>query len=521
MTATQFEGAISSALKALDDWNTFLDDLLAISGPESSKFELSIAIPSLDPTTSIEELGQKLSGAVALVQELSEIESTLLIPDAITTTLLARVAAVRATVEALLSQVNALPPEHKIASLDPKTLAATNDQGRALNVGPALVELYTHVQSLLASVYQLRGIARLSGKGGLALELTQMQAARSAQRRALGDFKRLTRALEVQRKELEALATSAKAAGERIVALEAQANGEITRVAESKQKAEELIAAATASEQSALKLKEVVDAYSKSFATFQNDLDTRNVAFEKGKADLQTFIKDSEQQRDALIMAQTERHKALSDSIEIKEKEIEGILKRSRAVLGEATVSGLSDSFAKEMTEARDQLWWIQLLFFASVGLLLVGAAVVLDAFPWLGTVVHIAKIETPSSGAPMAVAVYLLANFLRTLTFLLAPLVLLIYAARRYTELFRMKAHYTYKYTVAASLPGFKLEAPKYAEEITASAFEELLFNPGDSVGKPEDATDKGGNTFVQRLLEPIIKKAMDKMGEVSCCQF
>jgi|GEM_PF-3040811 len=516
MTATQFEGAISSALKTLDDWNTFLDVLLAISGPENSKFELLVAIPGLDPTTSIEELGQKLSGAVALVKELSEIESALLIPDAITTTLLARAAAVRATVEALLSQVNALPAESKIASLDPKTMAAANDQGQALNVGSSLVELYTHVQSLLASVYQLRGIARVSGKGGLALELTQMQAARSAQRRALGDFKRLTRALEGQRKELEGLATSAKAAGERIVALEGQANGEIAKVAESKQKAEELIAAATASEQAATKLKEAVDAYSKAFATFQSDLDARNVAFEKGKTDLQSFIKSSEEQRDALFNAQTQRYNALTESIEHKEKEIEGILKRSRAVLGEATVSGLSDSFAKEMTEARDQLWWIQVLFFASVVLLLLGAAIVLDAFPWLSGLIHIAKIEAPANGAPLAVAVYLLANFLRTLTFLLAPLVLLIYAARRYTELFRMKAHYTYKYTVAASLPGFKLEAPKYAEEITASAFEELLFNPGDSVGKPEDGSDKGGNTFVQRLLEPIIKKAMDKMGEV-----
>ena len=259
-----------------------------------------------------------------------------------------------------------------------------------------------------------------------------------------------------------------------------------------------------------------MDAYSKAFATFQSDLDARNVAFEKGKTDLQSFIKSSEEQRDALFNAQTQRYNALTESIEHKEKEIEGILKRSRAVLGEATVSGLSDSFAKEMTEARDQLWWIQVLFFASVVLLLLGAAIVLDAFPWLSGLIHIAKIEAPANGAPLAVAVYLLANFLRTLTFLLAPLVLLIYAARRYTELFRMKAHYTYKYTVAASLPGFKLEAPKYAEEITASAFEELLFNPGDSVGKPEDGSDKGGNTFVQRLLEPIIKKAMDKMGEV-----
>ena len=107
--------------------------------------------------------------------------------------------------------------------------------------------------------------------------------------------------------------------------------------------------------------------------------------------------------------------------------------------------------------------------------------------------------------------------GFIRTLTFLLAPLTLLIFAARRYTEIFRMKELYTYKYTVAASLPGFKLEAPDYAQAITASAFKELLFNPGIAAGKPEDdTTENKGNTFLQRLIEPVVQRAMNKMGEL-----
>jgi hypothetical protein len=77
------------------------------------------------------------------------------------------------------------------------------------------------------------------------------------------------------------------------------------------------------------------------------------------------------------------------------------------------------------------------------------------------------------------------------------------------------MKAHYTYKFTVAASLPGFKVEAPTYAEAITAAAFQELLFNPGETVGRPEDETgEKTGNTFLERLIEPAVKNLMNKMG-------
>jgi hypothetical protein len=51
----------------------------------------------------------------------------------------------------------------------------------------------------------------------------------------------------------------------------------------------------------------------------------------------------------------------------------------------------------------------------------------------------------------------------------------------------------------------------------ITASAFKELLFNPGDTVGAPEDGLEEsGGNTFLQRLIEPVVKKVLDKMGEI-----
>jgi hypothetical protein len=190
---------------------------------------------------------------------------------------------------------------------------------------------------------------------------------------------------------------------------------------------------------------------------------------------------------------------------------LERLLKRSRAVLGEATVSGLSDSFASEMKEAGRQLWWMQVLFFVSIALLILGVGFAFEILPWI----KIAKISPPIGGDPITFAVYLLASFLRTLTFLLGPLLLLIYAARRYTELFRLKAAYTYKYTVAASLPGFKLEAPQYAEAITATAFKELLFNPGDGVGMPEEMSIEKGNTFLQRILEPLITKAMNKMGD------
>jgi hypothetical protein len=45
------------------------------------------------------------------------------------------------------------------------------------------------------------------------------------------------------------------------------------------------------------------------------------------------------------------------------------------------------------------------------------------------------------------------------------------------------------------------------------------LIFNPGERVNAPEDRSNdaSGGSTFIQRLIEPIVKKAMDKIGDAT----
>lgn len=92
----------------------------------------------------------------------------------------------------------------------------------------------------------------------------------------------------------------------------------------------------------------------------------------------------------------------------------------------------------------------------------------------------------------------------------LLPSLFLLAFSAKWYAEQFRLKAQYSYKYTVAASLPGFKAEANTYSEAITASAFKELLHNPSEPETKH---TSKEKLSWFERLMEPHIKSAMEKM--------
>ena len=54
-------------------------------------------------------------------------------------------------------------------------------------------------------------------------------------------------------------------------------------------------------------------------------------------------------------------------------------------------------------------------------------------------------------------------------------------FAAARHATLFRLREHYAYKYSIAASVEGFKKQAPSLQDEIAAAAFRELTFNPAD----------------------------------------
>lgn len=514
MTAPQLKNVIEAGTTALANWNSFVEGLSSLEGPNQVVFDLEKPIPNLAPPTSIEQIGAKLTGAIGLIHNLSGIESLDLIPDLVVTEVTARVSAVHTVVEKLVALINSLEKDSEIASLDAASMTAANQKSQHVNLPPLFIELYPAIQNLLVTLYQIRTMSDLSEEGGYTLQLSHINAARSAQRRAYGELNRMRRALGGTQKKLADVVSEAQSAAAEVAAVKGQTTDAVKKAEESKTKAETLVAATTAINEAGVALKASIDAYQGTFNKFQADLDEKTATFGKGKADLDKLLTDAKAEQDKLLAEKKAAHEKLTSDIGAEQAEINRLLARSREVLGEATVSGLSDGFAREMKATRNQLRWIQLLFYFSVACLVVAAGIILNAFPWMEKWVHIVRFEPPANAQPTAVALFYLGNFVTKLTFLLPPLILLLFAGRRYTELFRLKTQYTYKYAVAASLPGFKVEAPNYADAITALAFKELLFNPGDRVNAPEDKSE-GGNTFIQKLIEPIVKKAMDKIGD------
>lgn len=495
-TAPQIQTDIDVATAALTSWNSFVEKLTSFEGPNGETFDLEKQIPNLTPQNTISQLEAKMTGAIALAHNLSNIESLELIPDAVVSEVTTRVNALRTIVDKLLAHVNAVDVEVVVASFDSAAMTAANEQGQQINLPPIFLELYPAVQSFLTVLYQIRAMVDVNEEGGLGLQLSQLDAARSAQRRAYGELNRLRRAVSASRRQLESLVSSGQSSGKEIDALKDRASANVTKTEEAKSSAEVLLAATNEINIRAQQLRGEVDGYLEAFNKFQEQLSGRNLEFEKGSS---------------------EQARLLREIVEI-EKEISRLRDRSRDVLGEATMSGLSESFAREKDDATKQLFRTQLLFFFSIALLLVSAGVILNAFPFLEEHgwVRATRWEPPVNGDSLTVSVLYLGNIVSKAIFLLPSVLLLAFAGRRYSQVFRLKTLYTYKYTIAASLPGFKIEAPTYAEGITASAFKELLFNPDDAPDGDGDKSKKEGNTFLQSLIEPVVKRLFEKMSDI-----
>lgn len=78
-------------------------------------------------------------------------------------------------------------------------------------------------------------------------------------------------------------------------------------------------------------------------------------------------------------------------------------------------------------------------------------------------------------------------------------------FAASRYTDANRICEDYSYKYSLAMGVEGYKKAAPEYADEIAASTFEQIAFNPADNLR---------GQKQVRMLTHPILELLTTKMG-------
>ena len=171
------------------------------------------------------------------------------------------------------------------------------------------------------------------------------------------------------------------------------------------------------------------------------------------------------------------------------------------AMVSGATSAGLAKAFADE----RDSLdGGMKSAFIGfSIGIGLLAAMTVILAAYVLQIPISIMGFHISGPKPGSAAFEVTIAGVISRSIILLAPFWLTLFSARRYRSLFDLRQQYSHKYNMAFSVDGFKKQAPKYADDITAWVFSIVAANP--VVPRPGAGMDTPPSTSVKDILDGV----------------
>lgn len=340
---------------------------------------------------------------------------------------------------------------------------------------------------------QFRQIADISGS----LLMAVSQVVPLCRTEAVADFSSRLHALTQKTAEVESLKTRAEASIHRaekaklsaseieseIRQLNTQASEQITRIRElvNQASADSGHVAAMAEQvrtiaASADALNQVVTSYQPKFEAFQRSLDTRNDEFDSFSKNVSTAT-----------AANADREATISRLID-----------QANGMLAGATTAGLGVTLEKARARYEERMTGARKGFFVAVALLLISALpLAAHLIPNLfGS--WIPALDPKVDGSPFSV--------IGKVLLLLPATWLTAFFTQTYANLFQLEREYAHKAALAGSVHGFKLQAPKYEEEITAEVFMEIRMNPahGPSV--------QAASHPLYDVLAKVVGKVLDK---------
>jgi hypothetical protein len=227
-------------------------------------------------------------------------------------------------------------------------------------------------------------------------------------------------------------------------------------------------------------LKSTIESYQATFNTFQKLLDERTAQINSGKA-----------KQDSLV-AEMQEHLV----------EIRNIEEQSKQMLSGATIAGLAGEYGKIKDDLSKRLGGAQWAFYLSLVFLALSTIPLLMVLFQSGAPIQ--SHENPNIW-------HLLSDILVRMVLIIPAAWLCKFSSARHAALFKLKEDYAYKYSVAASVEGFKKQAEKFSDEIAFATFQELCFNPADKMAKEKLDADCP-QPVLQKLLHIFENKLTKK---------
>ncbi|MFP3678854.1 hypothetical protein SB725_17285 [Pseudomonas sp. SIMBA_041] len=260
-------------------------------------------------------------------------------------------------------------------------------------------------------------------------------------------------------------------------ALQTQANADIGTVTS-------LVEQIKTTGTNAATLENVISDYQSKFDAFQKQLDDRNLEFKKFQHE------------------KIETEKVLKD----RGAEIARLTDLADFMISGATTAGLAKSMEDARARYEIRLNSARRGFYVAVVLL------VLSSIPLAAQLLPglfgswVLGVDASASSNPYVV--------IGKIMLLLPATWCTAFFTKSYADLFHLEREYAHKAALAMSVDGFKRQAPRYEEEITAEVFMEIRTSP--SKGQPVEAATHPLYDVLSKAVTKILdKKAEDKTKE------
>jgi hypothetical protein len=445
------------------------------------------------PTVPINDLTARVDALAGLCGDLSRTPADrfMLAPTSRVVALRDQLALLGESVRGLANNLANIPNWGGASRFDASAGVLHMHDGNTIGIAQLIGDLQTKFDAalepylMIASAVQPRGIGTLAAASRTvtekAIEAEKLFA--ELEKSKLAWASHLER-IEAGKQNFDALDTEAKRVLEEVEKVRKTVDENATKVGVAVTVTEELRAEATT-------LEATITSYQDKFNSFEKLLEKRQTALDSGNEALSQLTGELQKEKEKIV----------------------GLVSKAEEMLGGATTAGLASTYKGQADDVNGQLNTARSWYYVSIALLIASAAVALNLLGSVGIGLPIFPsftADTPTG----TIAVQALSALGSRGLLILPALLLAGFTSRRHAALFRLREEYSHKYTAAASVQGFKIQAPTYDESIAAAVFAELLKNPAQSLDQPKAQRSK--NSFLDRIILPRVDAALTKAAEL-----
>jgi hypothetical protein len=499
MTTNKIQEIVEASVTLSESASSLLSDLVQLEDETGKNFDVKINIPGAE--NSVSDLISKISILCGMIEKFEKSPNDTMVPVARITDLKTSLDAARANVDKLKNTMNSvIEAGGGLKSFNYSNFQLQTKNGKNHIVQPHFVTVYNSVEALLEAYFDVLVIMKPTKAN------SSFQAAANNLSGIIGNTNDQYKRLKVLFTEAEKNSQAVEAYNSEISKTAMEANrlkegGEADRktISEYLADATDKAAAVSNIHTEAKHLEAKVSNYQVKFDTFKEQLEAREKTFHEGTINLEALIAEYDAQKSVIA----------------------ALITQSEQMLKGATVAGLAGSFdtirkeiSTELTVARWTFYLgILFLFVSAIPLMAFVFMPILEPlltlfFPALDNVSFSTDINSGTTGWQ-----YLGQVSARLI--ILSPAAWFVsFTAIRHSSLFRLREHYSYKYSMAVSVEGFKKQAAGYEGEIAALVLEQLAFNPADKLVHSKETREAN---IPQPMLNYFMKKLRGNIDDIT----